>query len=144
MCSVLTWVLIWLFALKLSSSYPQARLKPRSSYAILNASVYVCMHVLTCVKLRGFPFVQLSVGGLQAQLSPTAGKRVSELVATQQQQQQQHQQGDSNRRRSFVPSADQLWEMDLQPGQNNIDFSFAGQRLRAYIYCCSWSSRSVL
>lgn len=44
-------------------------------------------------------------------------------------------------RRAFVPTAAQLKALPLQPGQNTIDFTFAGQRLRAYMYVLDWNAR---
>lgn len=79
--------------------------------------------------------LQLAVEALQSQLSPASSRKARQLAA------RQHKQLEQHRRRSFAPTGEQLKGMNLQPGQNNVDFSFSGQRLRAYIYCCSWNSR---
>ena len=62
---------------------------------------------------------------------------VSELVASQQ------GRPPPGRRRAFVPSPAQLKALPLQYGQNTIDFTFAGQRLRAYIHYFNWNSRYI-
>lgn len=79
--------------------------------------------------------VQLALEALGSELSPQAASMVSELVASQQ------GRPPPGRRRAFVPSPAQLKALPLQYGQNTIDFTFAGQRLRAYIHFFNWNSR---
>ena len=79
--------------------------------------------------------MQLALEALESELSPQAASMVSELVASQQ------GRPPPNRRRAFVPSPTQLKALPLQYGQNTIDFTFAGQRLRAYIHFFDWNSR---
>lgn len=79
--------------------------------------------------------MQLALEALGSELSPQAASMVSELVASQQ------GRPPPGRRRAFVPSPAQLKALPLQYGQNTIDFTFAGQRLRAYIHYFNWNSR---
>ena len=79
--------------------------------------------------------MQLALEALESELSPQAASMVSELVASQQ------GRPPPGRRRAFVPSPTQLKALPLQYGQNTIDFTFAGQRLRAYIHYFNWNSR---
>jgi len=81
--------------------------------------------------------VQLALEALESGLSPQAASMVSELVASQ------HGRPPPGRRRAFVPSPAQLKALPLQYGQNTIDFTFAGQRLRAYIHYFNWNSRYI-
>ena len=81
--------------------------------------------------------VQLALEALESGLSPQAASMVSELVASQQ------GRPPPGRRRAFVPSPAQLKALPLQYGQNTIDFTFAGQRLRAYIHYFNWNSRYI-
>ncbi|KAL0028584.1 hypothetical protein WJX79_003521 [Trebouxia sp. C0005] len=81
---------------------------------------------------------QLALEALESGLSPQAASMVSELVASQQ------GRPPPGRRRAFVPSPAQLKALPLQYGQNTIDFTFAGQRLRAYIHYFNWNSRLVI
>ncbi|DBB18003.1 TPA: hypothetical protein ACH3X3_003000 [Trebouxia sp. C0006] len=81
---------------------------------------------------------QLALEALESGLSPQAASMVSELVASQQ------GRPPPGRRRAFVPSPAQLKALPLQYGQNTIDFTFAGQRLRAYIHFFNWNSRLVI
>ena len=79
--------------------------------------------------------MQLALEALGSKLSPQAASVVSELVASQQGRPL------PGRRRAFVPSPAQLKALPLQYGQNTIDFTLAGQRLRAYIHYFNWNSR---
>lgn len=45
------------------------------------------------------------------------------------------------RKRAFVPNPAQLSQLPLHSGQNTIEFTFAGQRLRAFVYLLSWNAR---
>ena len=81
--------------------------------------------------------VQLALEALESGLSPQAASMVSELVASQE------GRPPPGRRRAFVPSPAQLKALPLQYGQNTIDFTFAGQRLRAYIHFFNWNSRYI-
>ena len=81
--------------------------------------------------------MQLALEALGSELSPGAASMVSELVASQ----QGRPLPLPGRRRAFVPSHAQLKALPLQYGQNTIDFTFAGQRLRAYIHYFNWNSR---
>ena len=81
--------------------------------------------------------LQLALEALESELSPQAASMVSQLVASQQ------GRPPPGRRRAFVPSPAQLKALPLQAGQNTIDFTFAGQRLRAYIHVFNWNARSA-
>lgn len=95
-------------------------------------------HKNACHKtLKQHCAVQLALEALESGLSPQAASMVSELVASQQ------GRPPPGRRRAFVPSPAQLKALPLQYGQNTIDFTFAGQRLRAYIHYFNWNSRYV-
>ncbi|KAK9844331.1 hypothetical protein WJX74_000895 [Apatococcus lobatus] len=48
------------------------------------------------------------------------------------------------RKRAFVPTPAQLSQLPLQQGQNTIEFTFAGQRLRAFVYMLAWNARLVI
>ena len=48
------------------------------------------------------------------------------------------------RRRAFVPTPAQLSQLPLHKGQNTIEFGFAGQRLRAFVYMMAWNARCAL
>ena len=103
----------------LSAAGTELELCPQSQL-----SVCVCM-------------LQLALEALGSELSPPASSMVSELVASQQGRPL------PGRRRAFVPSPAQLKALPLQYGQNTVDFIFAGQRQRAYIYFFNWNSRQV-
>ena len=45
------------------------------------------------------------------------------------------------KRRAFNPSSQQLQTLQLNEGQNTIEFAYGKQRLRAYLYFFKWNVR---
>ena len=45
------------------------------------------------------------------------------------------------KRRAFNPSSQQLQTLQLNEGQNTIEFAYGKQRLRAYLYFFNWNVR---
>ena len=69
--------------------------------------------------------------GAKPQLTPAAAAEAAVVARMRQ----------PGKRRAFVPPLDQLAQLPLQPGQNTIDFTFARQKLSAYLYFLQWDSR---